>query len=526
MTQARGSSSSYDALLQLFRDFRTFETPPCSTPGVHDYSPDSMHARERGLAAFRARLEAIDTRGWPVAQQVDHALVRAEMNGLEYNLRVLRPWERDPSFHAVIERHETDVPDREAPCIHGVLRMFHWTFPLTTGRLDTLRTKLAAIPGVLAHARTVLTGSAKDLYQFGIWKKEGEVRALKSLEESCREHHPELLPLIVAAGAAVGDFLAWLKEKYSALPDSIDGIGVEQFNWAMRHVHLVPYDWDEQYALLRRELERSWTALKLEEHRNRRLPLATPPADTREWQARIAAAREAYVRFLSDQDVFTAPPDMRLRGQSPHPPSPEHLDFFSEVDIRGLLPLHCHMVHWYEKQREESNPHPIRREPLLYNIWDSRAEGFATAFEETMLQAGMLDADPRQRELVHILLAFRAARAIGGHRVHSREWTLNQAVAFSVSHTPRGWVRPDGHTILGDMALYIRQPGYGSSYVTGKIQFERLLADRARQLGDAFTLKSFLDTYFASGMIPASLIRWEMTGLDDEIRHLGLIPPL
>jgi uncharacterized protein (DUF885 family) len=53
---------------------------------------------------------------------------------------------------------------------------------------------------------------------------------------------------------------------------------------------------------------------------------------------------------------------------------------------------------------------------------------------------------------------------------------------------------------------------YGSSYITGKIQIEQLLAERSRQLGEAFTLKAFLDELNAAGVIPVSLIRWEMTG--------------
>ena len=48
---------------------------------------------------------------------------------------------------------------------------------------------------------------------------------------------------------------------------------------------------------------------------------------------------------------------------------------------------------------------------------------------------------------------------------------------------------------------------------------EQLLADRALQLGDRFSLKEFHDQFLAAGMIPISLIRWEMTGLDDEVRR-------
>ncbi len=43
----------------------------------------------------------------------------------------------------------------------------------------------------------------------------------------------------------------------------------------------------------------------------------------------------------------------------------------------------------------------------------------------------MFDARPRSRELVYILLGERAARALGDLRMHSNDWTLEQAAAFA-----------------------------------------------------------------------------------------------
>jgi len=86
--------------------------------------------------------------------------------------------------------------------------------------------------------------------------------------------------------------------------------------------------------------------------------------------------------------------------------------------------------------------------------------------------------------------------------------------------TPYGWLLPDGETISTDLRIYLTQPGYGTSYVVGKVQIDGLLADRAVQMGDGFTLQKFMDEFLGCGMVPVSLIRWEMTGLDDEIRKL------
>ena len=50
---------------------------------------------------------------------------------------------------------------------------------------------------------------------------------------------------------------------------------------------------------------------------------------------------------------------------------------------------------------------------------------------------------------------------------------------------------------------------------------EKLLAERKRQLGDAFDLQRFMDDFNAAGLVPAALLRWELTGrLPDDVRRM------
>jgi uncharacterized protein (DUF885 family) len=56
--------------------------------------------------------------------------------------------------------------------------------------------------------------------------------------------------------------------------------------------------------------------------------------------------------------------------------------------------------------------------------------------------------------------------------------------------------------------------------VVGKVQFMDVFRDRAKQLGDDFVLRDFIDEYLEAGMVPQSLIRWELTGYTDEIEFL------
>jgi uncharacterized protein (DUF885 family) len=146
----------------------------------------------------------------------------------------------------------------------------------------------------------------------------------------------------------------------------------------------------------------------------------------------------------------------------------------------------------------------------------------ATGMEEWMMHAGLFDERPRSRELILILVAQRAARALGGLMMHANEWTIDEAVEFASKWTPRGYMPEESGTVWGEQHFYLTQPGYATSYLVGKHQIEQLMAERALQLGDDFTLKGFIDELHTFGVIPMSLIRWELTGETDEIVKMGI----
>jgi uncharacterized protein (DUF885 family) len=54
----------------------------------------------------------------------------------------------------------------------------------------------------------------------------------------------------------------------------------------------------------------------------------------------------------------------------------------------------------------------------------------------------------------------------------------------------------------------------------------KLLADRRWQLGDRFDMQQFHDDFLSRGRLPMSLLRWEITGLDDEVQQLWSWQPI
>lgn len=519
--ETTASNGTYEDLVKLFEEWREFQKPVI-VDGVPDYTAEAMAKQHLELKEYQTRLAAIDPSSWPVAQQVDYHIVRAEMNGLDFDHRVLRPWSRNPRFYAVYYTSPSDVPALEGPWRYGTLCLWKYTFPLKGGQYGDFQMHLKAIPAVLEQAKGNLTEEARDLWFLGIRRKKAESVYLANLAERLGEDHPGFVPDIERAKKAVDEFRGWLEEKHKDMT-APSGIGVENYDWYMKNVHLWPYTWEDQVVIMNRELGRSIACLKLEENRNRHFPPLELPENREDYQRRVDEAVAHFMGFMRE-NVMTLPGYMNdtLKRTVGFIPPDGLRDFFTQVDYHDPLPLRCHGTHWFDLARMKNEPHPspIRRVPLLYNIWDSRAEGLATGMEEIAMHAGLMDEKPRVRELVWIMLACRCARGMGDLKMHSNEFTLEEAVDFGVKWTPRGWMPREGNTIWTDEDLYLQQPGYGTSYVVGKAHLEKLMADCAERRGDKFDLRSFFDEFHTYGMIPLSLIRWEMTGRDDEIKKL------
>jgi uncharacterized protein (DUF885 family) len=174
----------------------------------------------------------------------------------------------------------------------------------------------------------------------------------------------------------------------------------------------------------------------------------------------------------------------------------------------------------------DTEPHTseIRKGPLLYNIFDSRNEGMATAVEEMFMDAGLYDESPRSREIVHIMIAQRAARGLGSLYAHSNDMTMEEAGGIHSEFTPRGWMKTEKELLIFEQHFYLRQPGYGSSYITGKYLIKEALADYAKKMeteGKGFKVKDFFDRMNAIGNIPVSLGHWQLTGNKSAIRTIG-----
>ena len=519
-------TSGYDNLLSLFEKWREFESPPL-LDGAPDYTAARFSQRYIEFQALQKRLNALEIDQWPVPQQVDWHLVRAEMNGFDFNHRVLRPWVRDPAFYDTIRMVRSDVPAHEGPTNHAVVELWTYDFPLSDEEENRLISELRAIPPLMKQAQQNLTGNARDLWVTGIRDIRAQNSKLNELTEMAAvSSSDELTAVINRSRHATDELVAWLEDEAPS-KNGPSGVGKENYTWYQQNVHLVPLTWQDEVRLLKRELDRAWSSLKLEEQRNRDLPPLVAARNSEEYDVMAEEAVNRIMSFLQAKEILTITDYMKpalLAHMGRFVPE-EQRNFFTITSHYDPAPLFTHFYHWIELARMDLEPHPspVRQGALLYNIFDSRNEGTATGVEEMFMHAGLYDDSPRSRELVWILLAQRAARGLGSLYAQANEMTMEEAGGVHQNWTPRGWMKTEKDLLIFEQHLYLRQPGYGTSYITGKYLLERALADFSRQReerGEEFRMRDFFDRLNAIDSIPISLARWEMTGLDDEIRAM------
>src|SRR6185436_3859043 len=86
---------------------------------------------------------------------------------------------------------------------------------------------------------------------------------------------------------ATDAFAAWL-DAQAPSKRAPSGVGVENYNWYLKNVQLVPYTWQDEVTIMERELARAHAFLALEERRNAGLPPQVPIADADDFNRRFS----------------------------------------------------------------------------------------------------------------------------------------------------------------------------------------------------------------------------------------------
>jgi hypothetical protein len=506
-------NTNYDELVSLFKEFREFSQMDRSE-GAPDFSVIAMEKQFREFTVYQNRLKAFDPGGWTVDEQIDFHLVRAEMNGFEFQHRVLKPWVKDPCFYL-----------DQMPSMWRLRRL-----PLDPESIPGMKERFQAVPALFDQAKNNLSNLAEvpgDLAILALKRLDDYKTSLPEMKTRIGEFHPELAAEFDGVLSALADYRSWIEENQDQMT-AMAGVGKENYDWLLKNVYMFPYTWEDCRTIVELEDNRVVTFQKLEENRNRHLPMNKPVTSQEEYKASVADAIDHVMNFLEEEEIFTihdylVPGDYFGSWHGFENPWPDHHDYFFNFSHREPVMEETHEMvgHHFDGLRYGLDERPIRGGRRPYKISTGRGEGFAFALEELLMHAGYLDERPRRgREIAYEQAAFRTVRALADVYMHSGDWTLTEAMEFAVANAPHGELLDDSPHLWFEMETTLRGVGHHMIMVVGKVQFMEVFRDRAQQMGDEFVLKDFMDEYLEAGMIPQSLIRWQITGYEDEIKAL------
>ena len=503
--------------------------------GVRDWSAAAIAQQRTDLTEFEGRWRAISTDEWPVSKKVDYRLIGSALARVRWELDVNPRWQRDPTFYieqTVVALQEALMPPP----------------PFSEERSREIVARAENIPSILEQARVNLKAVApfaqlaiESLSDIDV-RFSGVARGVSPLLTS-DDQRSRFQAAMSKATRALVEYREWLKQNLANMrPDF--ALGTKAYEFFLQRVALMPYTPEQLLTMARQDFDRVLAMEAYERQRDLGAPELTLPASSAEEIARMAKADASIRRYLVAHEILTVPNDMPHWTMRLAPDYVAAFDGFGELDdftgpsrlhqdgTRWLLPPSGELPyfnkayaqdprttgvhegvpgHFFQLSLAWRNPDAIRRQ-----YYDSGAnEGIGFYAEEMMLQAGLYDDSPRSREIIHSFARLRALRVEVDVKLALGEFSIAQAADYLARTVPM-----DRKTAEGEAASFASAPGLAIAYEIGNLQIERLLAERRLQQGDKFSLREFHDYVWSNGNVPLALQRWELLGLDDDMKKV------
>ena len=516
---------SLDQVVRLWIAERARLDPFWATrAGVHDhddrltrFDDPSWLERERLARRTLADVEGLLARDLPAPEATDVRLLHSQL------LTEVHEFERHDA------RRES--PGMPLSAIAAVNDLLVRDFAPPAQRAFLAVARLRELPAVVADARAALGRPPRLWTEMAIEELDGAQQFLDSVTELAGPT-PGLADALAGARAALVDYRTWLQAEVLPRSDGSYAIGRAEFDWRLRHAHLLDLDADRLLALGREQFE---LTLRMLEH------TAQAIDPERDWQEQLAEMMEQHPTaeglldayrseaararaWLVDQDIVGLPQEsLQIREtpafmrttipfaayDSPAPLDASRLGTFWVTpdpqahilsDIPGTTWHEAYPGHHTQLVYAKDNPSLVRRlneSPLL-------SEGWGLYCEELAHETGYYD-DPRERLMQLNWRLQRAARVILDTSIHAFGMSHAEAVDFLVQRV--GLSRP---TAVASVNAYTQQPTYFSTYLLGMLEIVRLRDACRARLGTQFTLREFHERLLRCGNIPPALIEAEL----------------
>ena len=130
-------------------------------------------------------------------------------------------------------------------------------------------------------------------------------------------------------------------------------------------------------------------------------------------------------------------------------------------------------------------------------------EGWAHYCEERILNYGLKDTKLQIMQAIDVI--FRAVRIIIDVRLHCKEMTFDEAIAFLRKETGM-----EHSTALAEVKRYTKGPTYPLSYLLGKHLFMKLQKEVQSHTKESYSEKAFHDAVLQAGNLSFACLREEL----------------
>jgi uncharacterized protein (DUF885 family) len=496
-------------------------------PQLTDYSAASLAKRRAHITSLLQQVRAADISSWSKDDQIDWILFRAQLERFDFDRRVLRAEETNPTMYV----------DEASNSIFSLLKK---EYDAPAARARSAMSRFKAMPQLFAQARENLTAPVHLYAQLAIESARSIDPLFTESVEPLRRELPDAERAAFdstrdAAIRSVHEFADWLEKRLPSMPEW-KAMGEANYNYILRHILLLPLDAHDlahlgEVELVRyRALEAMLPDPSLADPDPKRA--ASIPPDQASFLAAYQSRLDEMVKFLRDKRLVSIPEYVgpflirqlpeAFKPTSPggfmNPPglydrdnsgfyfiptyNPKSRNFYIRAAIEDPRPILGHEGipgHFLQISIANTNRNEIRR----HHDDGVFVEGWALYGEEMLLREGLYPENSASAGQILRLSRYRSARIGVDVNLHTGRWTFDQGVKYFMEG---GGL--DREAATGEAAGAAVNPTQKISYITGKWQIMRLLGKYRDRKGSDFRLGQFHDDLIANGSLPLSIVEW------------------
>ncbi len=502
---------------------------------LEDFSSASIAAEVTWLHAQRRSFAALDAAALSLDERVDREILLGVIDGWLLDIGTVHTWQRNPMVYV-------------AALADGLHNLVTMESAPASERMRSAASKLRGVPGLLQAARTNIRKPPRVFVERAIAMLDGVSDLLEhdlplafppGVDPQARK---QLLAVAQGANQALLAYRDELKTQVPLAGGSF-AIGVANVEARYRAEELIDLPAASLLRIGERELARqqaqfSETAARIDPHQDANLVWQSvqnnhpAPGELVPAAGQVVAELFAFIDAHQlmkvspqDQHVSVAPApayDLGLASMHSSPPLEPHpvksFYYITDVDrswpaarqdawlrllnYATLADISAHEVapgHYVHSLYMRATPGKVRRIWVGLNPFpqpSSGQDGWAHYAEQMVSDEGFHAQDPRYRLAMLAEALNRICRLLAGIRLHSGEWTIDQASAFfeREAHLPAAAARREAVRGTYD-------PTYGG-YMLGKMAALKLRHDYQAARGAAYTLEDFHEHVMTDGIAP------------------------